>query len=278
MSATITSPRTGTTPTGQHLTGTGIVRSEWIKLRSLRSTLWSYAAVVVVSLGIALLIATAIGFDDAAPPASMSNMIVLQAATFGIYFGQLIVAVLGVLVISGEYSTGMIRSTLTAVPKRLPALAAKALVLFVSTFVVGLVSILGSLLVAVPILGAQGIEADFSDGALWRDPVLAALYLGLVALFALGLGTVLRNSAGGIAAALGTILLLPTILQIFAGLTQAQWAIDLMPYLFSNAGNAMYTPAGEGAALEQWQSGLVVLVWTAVSLTAGALVLRRRDA
>lgn len=275
MSATIATPRPTTT---FHSTGAGIVRSEWVKLRSLRSTVWSYAAVIAVSLGVALLIATVLGFEEVTPPAETHGLIVLQAATFGVYFGQLIVAVLGVLVISGEYSTGMIRSTLTAVPKRLPALAAKALVLFLATFVVGIVSIVASLLVAVPVLDGNGIRADLSEGSLWGNMVLAALYLGLVALFALGLGTVLRSSAGGIAAALGTILLLPTILQIFAGLTQAQWAIDLMPYLFSNAGNGMYTPADAGAALEQWQSALVVVGWTAVSLAAGALVLKRRDA
>jgi ABC-2 type transport system permease protein len=275
MSATITAPRQ---TDNTHLSSVGIVRSEWIKLRTVRSTIWSYAIVVVVSLGIALLLSFATNFGGQAPTTDIHNDIVLQTATFGVYFGQLIVAVLGVLIVSGEYTTGMIRSTLTAVPKRVPALAAKALVLFVATFVVGIISAFGSLLIAVPVLGGQGIDADFSDGSLIGNLVLAAVYLALVAVFALGLGTVLRSSAGGIAAALGTILLLPTILQLFAGLTQAQWAMDLMPYLFSNAGNGMYTPAIGAGGLEQWQSALVVLGWVVVSLVAGALLLKRRDA
>jgi ABC-2 type transport system permease protein len=275
MSATITAPRQ---TDNTHLSSVGIVRSEWIKLRTVRSTIWSYAIVVVVSLGIALLLSFATNFGGQAPPTDIHNDIVLQTATFGVYFGQLIVAVLGVLIVSGEYTTGMIRSTLTAVPKRVPALAAKALVLFVATFVVGIISAFGSLLIAVPVLGGQGIDADFSDGSLIGNLVLAAVYLALVAVFALGLGTVLRSSAGGIAAALGTILLLPTILQLFAGLTQAQWAMDLMPYLFSNAGNGMYTPSIGAGGLEQWQSALVVLGWVVVSLVAGALLLKRRDA
>jgi ABC-2 type transport system permease protein len=278
MSATATAPRPTTSGPSQ-LSTVGIIRSEWIKLRSVRSTVWSYAIVVVVSLGITLLLSFATTFGTEPPPAEVQTDIVLQASTFGIYFGQLIVAVLGVLIISGEYTTGMIRSTLTAVPKRIPALAAKALVLFVATFVVGLVSVFASLLIAVPVLAGQDIHADFSDGSLVGNLVLAAVYLALVAVFALGLGTVLRSSAGGIAAALGTILLLPTILQLFAGLTQAQWAIDLMPYLFSNAGTGMYTPSAGGTiVLEQWQSALVVLAWTAVSLIGGAVLLRRRDA
>jgi ABC-2 type transport system permease protein len=275
MSATMTAPRPSALP---RLSAAGIVRSEWIKLRSVRSTVWSYAIIVVASFGVALLLSTTISFDGTPPPADLHNDLVLQASTFGIFFGQLVVGVLGVLTMSGEYSTGMVRSTLTAVPKRLPALAAKALVLFLTTFVVGLVSVFGSLLIALPLLSTQGVQADFSDASLIGNLVLGALYLGLVAVFALGLGTVLRSSAGGIAATLGTILLLPTIVSLFAALTRADWANDLMPYLFSNAGDGMYNPVPGGAALEQWQSAVVVVAWVAVSLVAGALLLKRRDA
>ncbi|WP_411700229.1 ABC transporter permease subunit [Conyzicola sp.] len=260
------------------LSAIGIVRSEWIKLRSVRSTVWSYAIVVAASIGIAALLASSFGFGEPVPDPTRNNLNIVQTATFGLYIGQLVVAVLGVLVISGEYSTGMIRSTLTAVPKRLPALAAKAVVLFVTTFVVGLISVFAALLVALPILSGFDITADFSDSSLLGNLVLAALYLGLVALFALGLGTVLRSSAGGIAAALGVILLLPTILQLIAGLTQAQWALDLMPYLFSNAGTGMFTESFDPNGLEQWQNTLVVVAWVAVSLIAGAVLLKRRDA
>ena len=276
MSATmIARPTAASLP---RLSAVGILRSEWVKLRSVRSTVWSYAIIVVVSFAIALLLAATIDYDGAAPPAEMQTSIVLQASTFGIYFGQLIVGVLGVLTISGEYSTGMIRSTLTAVPKRLPALAAKALVLFVTTFVVGLISVFGSLLIASPLLAASGVEADYGDGALIGNLLLAALYLALVAVFALGLGTILRSSAGGIAASLGTILLLPTIVSLIAALTQAEWANDLMPYLFTNAGTGMYTPSLGGEGLGQGQNTLVVLAWVAVSLVGGALLLKRRDA
>jgi len=261
-----------------HLSAPGIVNSEWIKLRTVRSTVWSYAIIVLVSLGMALLMSTTIDFGGATVPADQHNGLLLQASTFGIYFGQLVVGVLGVLVISGEYSTGMIRSTLTAVPKRLPALAAKALVLFVTTFVVGLVSTFASFAIAVPLLGRLGVEPDFADGTLLGDLALAALYLALVSVFALGVGTILRSAAGGIAAALGVILLLPTIFQLIAGLTQAQWAADVIPYLLSNAGTGMFTPSFDGSGLEQWQNLLVVLAWVVVSLVGGAVLLKRRDA
>jgi ABC-2 type transport system permease protein len=272
MSATITAPRT---TDGAHLSAVGVLRSEWIKLRTVRSTVWSYAIVIAASFGISALLAATYGFGGQTPPAELHNAIIVQASTFGLYIGQLVVAVLGVLVVSGEYTTGMIRSTLTAVPKRLPALLAKAVVLFLSTFVVGLIALFGSLLIALPLLAADDINADFSDLSLIGNLVLGALYLGLVSLFALGLGTVLRSSAGGIAATLGVILLLPTIISAIIGITGAQWAMDISPYMFATAGTGIFTTGGP---LSQGENLVVVLVWVAVSLVAGAVLLKRRDA
>jgi ABC-2 type transport system permease protein len=267
-----------TAPPLSRLSAPGIINSEWIKLRTVRSTVWSYAVIVLASFGIALLASGTVTYDGSSFPASEQNSLLLQSSTLGIYFGQLVVGVLGVLVISGEYSTGMIRSTLTAVPKRIPALAAKALVLFLTTFVVGLVASFGSFAIATALLGPQGISPDFADGSLIGNLVLSALYLALAAVFALGVGTILRSSAGGIAAALGAILLLPTIFQLIAGITQAQWAADVLPYLISNAGVGMYTPTTDPNALGQVQNLVVVLVWVAVSLVGGAVLLKRRDA
>ena len=267
-----------TAPPLSRLSAPGIVNSEWIKLRTVRSTVWSYVIIVLASFGIAALASGTGGYGDLALPAEQQNSLLLQSSTLGIYFGQLVVGVLGVLVISGEYSTGMIRSTLTAVPKRLPALAAKALVLFVTTVIVGLVASFGSFAIATALLGAQGVSPDFSDGTLIANLALSAVYLGLAAVFALGVGTILRSSAGGIAATLGAILLLPTIFQLIAGITQAQWAADVLPYLIANAGVGIYTPNTSGAGLDQVQNLLVVLVWVAVSLIGGAVLLKRRDA
>jgi ABC-2 type transport system permease protein len=112
---------------------------------------------------------------------------------------------------------------------------------------------------------------------LFGSLLLAALYLALVAVFAFGLGTIVRSSAGGISAALGTILLLPTILQVIAGITQAKWMEDILPYVLSNAGAGMFG-ATTGGKLERWQDVIVVLVWVAVSILGGALLLKRRDA
>jgi len=261
----------------------GILRSEWIKLRSLRSTVWSYLIVVLISLGMAVLLGFSLasgmgGSDVATLPSAEQTLMVLQSAVFGTYFGQLVVAVLGVLVISGEYTTGMIRSTLSAVPKRLPALAGKAVVLFLTTFVVAFVTNLAAFGIAAAIFAGHGAPVS-----LFAENVLlvlggAALYLALVSVFALGIGTVIRSSAGGIAAVLGVLLLLPTVF----GLIPADWASDLLPYLLSTSGMTMYMTIGADPATlagpNAWQSLLVVLGWVTVSIAAAAVLLKRRDA
>ncbi len=258
------------------LTFPRVLRSEWIKLRSLRSTVWSFAIVIAVSAGLALLISLGIPAAEGAVPAAQQRSIVLEASLFGVFFGQLVIAVLGVLVISGEYSTGMIRSTLTAVPRRLPALWAKALVLFVSSYVVGVIGSTLAFLVASPLLASKGFHASLFDGDVIMPILGSALYLAIVSVFALGLGAILRASAGGIAAALGAVLLLPIVFAI----APLQWMHDTAPYLMMNAGLSSFGLRGfaGNSPLDTGQQVLVVAVWAAVSLAAGAILLKRRDA
>jgi ABC-2 type transport system permease protein len=253
----------------------GLLRSEWIKLRSVRSTVWSYATVIVISLGMAAVMSASSGFGGERIPTDAQPAIVAQAATFGVFFGQLVVAALGVLAISGEYSTGMIRSSLTAAPARLPMLAAKAVVLFVCTFVVGVLGTVGSYLVAAPIMAGLGITAGITDPDLLLPLLGGALYLAMVSVFALGIGAILRSSAGGIAAALGAILLLPIAFLMIP----AQWALDVSPFLILNAGLAIFGLNGfTSATFETWQNVLIVLGWVVVALAAASVLLRRRDA
>jgi ABC-2 type transport system permease protein len=273
MSATVAIPNR-TAPTA--LSGSGIIRSEWIKLRSLRSTVWSYAIVVLVSVGLAVLMSATLTPEMLEIMADGEHAaMAAQTATFGVFFGQLVVAVLGVLVISGEYSTGMIRSTLTAVPRRLPTLWAKALVLFVATFVVGIISGVAAFLAAMPILSGLGVHASLFEPLVLQSLLGGALYLALVSVFALGIGTMLRSSAGGVAAALGIVLLLPIVFQMIP----AQWAADVLPYLISQAGLEMFgMPQPGDTAIDMLDNLLIVLAWVAVSLAGAALLLKRRDA
>jgi ABC-2 type transport system permease protein len=261
----------------------GVLRSEWIKLRSLRSTTWSYLIVIAISLGMALIMSLSMasgmsgGTDVSSMPAAEQVSLIVQSSVFGVFFGQLVAGVLGVLVISGEYTTGMIRSTLTAVPKRLPALAAKAVVLFVATFVIGLLANLGAFLVASVVFAGSDVSASLADPAVFLPILGGALYLALVALFALGVGTMIRSSAGGIAAVLGVVLLLPTVLQMIP----AEWAQDLIPYLISSAGLGIFTsqtaePTAD--AFGAWLNLLIVLAWVGASIAGAAVLLKRRDA
>lgn len=263
---TITSPAAGS-----GLTVTGVLRSEWIKLRSVRSPFWSFAIAILVTVGFAALISPSVGpdgvIDVSDNAAGLANI-----ATIGVQFSQIVVAVLGVLIITGEYSTGMIRSTLTAVPGRLGALAAKSVVLFVATFVVAVVASVLAFAVASGMLAAQGISASLLDSAVFLPILGGALYLGLLALFALGVGTILRSSAGGIATVLGVLLLLPTLLSVLP----FQWATDLAPFLFSNAGTYFWHP--EFSDREVWQNLLITVGWVVASLGIGSLLLKRRDA
>ena len=266
-------------PTGSDLSFIGLLRSESIKLWSLRSTYWTFSLVVVASLGLAVAMSFAMsaataGFDPAtgAAMAIDNSQLFVLVSTTGLGLGQLIVAVLGVLSISGEYSSGMIKSTLTAVPGRLPALWAKVIVLFGFTFLVGLFSVVGSFLVAAPILGAKDVTASLFDVDVFLPLLGNVLFLALVAVFAIGIGTIVRSSAGGIATVLGIILLLPTVVALFSILVE--WVADIVPFMFTVAGSEMITPN----TMESWQAFLIVLAWVAVSLGTAALLLKRRDA
>lgn len=274
MSATLAT-NTSRTSLGR-LTFPRVVRSEWIKLRSVRSTFWTYAIVLVLGVGVAALVAINVP-DSAADQMSADSKTssVMAVSSLGLYLAQLAVAVLGVLAIAGEYSTGMIRSSFAAVPRRRPVLVAKSAVLFVTSFIVGVVTILAGYAIAAPVLSGKGFTPDLADaGTVWSI-LGGGLYLGLVAVFALGIGTLLRAAAGGIAAALGILLLLPVMVDLAFSFIQAGWLEKLPQYLLSSAGMAL---AGAPSPLEPWQNVAVVVAWTAVPFVLSLVVLNRRDA
>jgi ABC-2 type transport system permease protein len=304
--STTTAGTTTSTTAGTHVRGLsfgGELRSEWIKLRSLRSTLWCYLIIVLLTIGLALLIAGALPAPASGAPApshDVQQSTWVTVATLGIGFAQLVSAVLGALVITGEYGTGMIRSTFAAVPKRLPAIVAKALVFGVTTFVVALVGLVIAAIVTAPLLPAKGVTPDFGDGKVWVALLGGAGYIALIGLLALGIGLIIRSSAGGIAAALGLVLVVPTILQILASVTRATWPANIAAFLPSAAGGKLYAypgaaaeslapsrPGGAASAaaaatdtitLDSWQALLVLLGWVVVAFVVGAILVKRRDA
>lgn len=279
-------------PTNARLSFGGILRSEWIKLVSLRSTVWCYVILVVLTIGMTALLAglSGVGVPEEGTGAFSSEAVQstwLQTATVGTNLGQLVVAVLGAIVITGEYGTGMIRSTFAAVPGRSAALVGKIVVFGGVTFVVSFVSLVISALLAAPLLAANGYAVDVADGNVWLGLVGAAGFVTLIGLMALGIGTILRNTAGAIATALGLLLVLPGILQIFAAVTQIEWLFDVVAFLPSSAGAALTSyptapieyPPGMFVplTLEPVQALIVLIAWVAVPLVVGAVLLKRRD-
>jgi len=272
----------------------GVVRSEWIKLRSLRSTFWCYLIVVLLMIGLAALVASALptdaGAGGAAGPRGAAALPTkpdatwLLVSTVGVTFAQLVIAVLGALVVTGEYGTGMIRSTFAAVPTRLPALAAKALVFGVVTFVVTFASLVVGALLAAPILDGRGTHPDLGDSSVWLALVGAAGYLTLLGILAMAIGLLIRSTAGAIATALGLVLVAPIIFSLVASLTQADWPRNVGAFLPSGAGGRMYAFEPTGGVshgiltLDGWQGLLVLAGWCVVAAIAGGILVKRRDA
>jgi ABC-2 type transport system permease protein len=282
---------TATPRSTTRLTFGGVLRSEWIKLWTLRSTFWCCVIVVLLSIGIGLLLGTV------QPPARAGVLVVVNPttaqqqatavrdATVGTGIGQLVLSVLGVLVISGEYGTGMIRSTFAAEPRRLPTLIAKAIVLGITTFLVGLVTVFGTAAIIFPLLPALHVHPDWGNSKLLLAMVGAAVYLALISLIAFSIGALIRNTAGGIAAALGLILVAPAILDIVAATTGATWAMNLVSFAPTNAGAKLFAYVSSSpsttsgvVSLDAHEGGLVLLAWFVVLFVAAAVLLKRRDA
>lgn len=259
------------------------LRSEWIKFWSLRSTYWAIAATIVAMVLMSLLMA--VGLSQSAANGFDAGLDSTMVVGLSYSMAQLVIAVLGVLMISGEYSTGMIRSTLTAVPKRIPALAAKAIVITAVSFVVGVLGVALSYVLTIPLLSDVGGAADLGNADTLRMFWGTGLYLAAVGLFGLAIGALVRHSAGAIATAVGFLLLLPIVFQLAMG--ALEWLRDAYPYLPTVAGErivAIDSPgmematAGMPPLLDHWAGLGVFAIYIAVALLAAAVLLRRRDA
>lgn len=254
-----------------------VVTSEWIKFRTVRSTAWTLPITALVMVGLAVLQAWGLTQmpADATYPISAAGIV-----TGGAFLAQLVVTVLGVLAITGEYTTGMIRSTLAAVPRRLPALWAKALVLFVVVFVVSVAAIALSWVAALPFLNNLGLEVDLGNSEHLRVLLGTALYLSTIAVFAFAIGALVRHSAGALAIVLGLLLVVETV---FSAIPLRFFEV-ISPYLPSTAGSRILTD-GEmlgasmgGVDLTPWQGYGILAAWVVLLLAAAAVLLRRRDA
>lgn len=251
-----------------------VLRSEWIKFWSLRSTWLTLLAAVVAMIAIGWLVGWATNSHWAsAPPDERLGFEPIGRSLVGVNLAQLAVGVLGVLLISGEYATGMIRATLSAVPTRAPVLWAKAGLFALVTYVLMLATTLVAFIGGQHFLASHGttLSAPFALHAV----VGVAGYLTLVGVLAVALGFIIRSTAGGITALVGLLLVVPGIGQVLP----LSWRNHTLPYLPSNAGASMYTLHPEDPAALSSSMGLLVLcLWVAAALALAYGLLKRRDA
>ena len=250
-----------------------VITAEWLKLITLRSS-W---ITITLGIGALALMGGVIGFFvnrdwDHMRPGRQAAFDAVGTSLSGAQFTQLAIGVMGVLFVTGEYGTGMIRSTLTAVPKRLPVLWGKALVFGAITLVLTEIASFVGFFVGQATLGTHAVTLS-SDGAL-RAVIGTGLYLTVVALIGIALGFIIRSTAGGIAALVAILLVLPGVVSILP----ETWQTNISPYLPSNAGAALYDLHPESTSLAPWNGFAVFCLYATAALVAAAIVLKRRDA
>jgi ABC-2 type transport system permease protein len=257
-----------------------LLAAEWTKIRSVRSTVWTLILFVVITIGLSALLSFLITSSWTGPhAASRDAQVTLDPVGFilgaGLNLGQLTICVLGVLVISTEYSTGVIRASLLAVPRRLPMLAAKGVVLAALLFVVAEVVCFCSFFLGSAILHSR-VPVSLSDNNVTRAVVGAGLALTVLGVFSMAIGGLIRHTAGAITTSIGIVFVLP----ILSGLLPSSWGAHVNGYLPEQAASVVaqaHAPAG-GNVLSAWEGFGVFCLWTAVLLVACAILLRRRDA
>ncbi|MBV9207347.1 MAG: ABC transporter permease subunit [Actinobacteria bacterium] len=255
------------------LTWPGVLRSEWTKLWSLRSSVYTLLAAVAVMIGFGLIFAAAqtAGPGHPGPPGAGDPA---TAPLDGVYLAQLVIAVQGVLLISGEYATGSIRSTLAAVPSRLPVLWAKGAVLAAVTLTLMAAAAIAAFLGGQAVLSGKHLGASLSEPGMLRAVLGAALYLTVAGLLGLGLGALLRRTAAAIAVAAGLLLVLP----ILASLLPGSWSSHITKFLPANAGQAILNVHHVADSLSPWAGLALFSAYAVAALAAAAILLLRRDA
>jgi hypothetical protein len=276
MSTTALTRPTRLQPAGsqrERVTLNRVMNSEWIKFRSLRSSWYTLLGAVAALIGIGLIVgyATSVSNWTKLAPEDTAPSAILQ----GFLMAQLLIGVLGVLFVTGEYGTGMIRSTFAAVPKRLPVFGAKAGVFGAIALVSMTVASFVTFLAANAIfLRPDGHGSSLSDPGALRVVAGTGVYLAVVAVLGGAIGWIVRSTAGAISALVGLLMILP----VLAGLLPDSISSSIVPYLPSNAGEAFITSVPTADSLAPWTGLGVFVLWVAGALVVAAVVVRRRDA
>jgi len=251
----------------------GALRSEFTKIRSVRSTYWTLLAMFVVVVGFGALASTGAAHGPHGP-----NFDPTRQSLAGLYIGQLIIGVLGVLVISSEYGTGMIRTTLTTNPHRGMMIAAKGVVFTAVAFVTSLVTSFAAFFVGQALMSSDHISTTIGSPNVLRAVIGGALFLTACGVLAFGLGLLLRHSAAGIAATVGLLF----VVTILVNFLPQSWQNDVNKWIPALAGGQLWMtkslPPGNTPMFSAWPSFAVLCGYAAIAVAAGVILFRKRDA
>lgn len=253
------------------------LHAEWTKLHTAPGTGWVLLVAVSATVGLSWLASAAVGFQGG----GLQDPV--KISLIGVQAGQAIFALFGVLIITGEYSSGMIRSTLSAMPRRWTMLAAKAAMLTGLALPAGVLAVLGSIVVGRFILPGNGFTTSLgfpplslADPPTMRAAAGSVIYLALIALLGLGIATLVRDSAVAVGAVLGLLYLLPILTQVVG---DPEWKRLLQQIAPTTAGLAIQSTVDlESLAISPWLGLGVLAAWAAGAMLAAAAVLQLRDA
>jgi ABC-type transport system involved in multi-copper enzyme maturation permease subunit len=251
----------------------GALRSEFTKIRSVRSTYWTLLVLVIVTVGIGTLSclgAVSRGADHG------PNFDPAFRSLVGLILGQLIIAVLGALTITSEYATGMIRTSLAAAPRRRTLFAAKAVVFAVVSLITGLVASFASFFIGQAILSSKHLNTTLSQPHVLRAVIGGGLFLAVCGLLSFGLGAVLRHTAAAITASIGLLF----VILILSNFLPQTWQVHVDKWIPFNAGSQIWSVVTDPSAhmFSAWTGFGVFAAYAAIAIAAGLILFRRRDA
>ena len=282
MSTAAPASRTPRTWPGGRVTFGRVVRSEWIKTVTVPSTIILLAVSFAVMVGLGALVAWGtvelVNDPEAGPPEGVGGppeSLAYDIPASGLPFGQLLIAALAVVLIGSEYTTGMIRSTMVAVPTRFPALLAKTLVIAVISFLLGVLAAFTTYLLAQPILSGADLEFGLGADGVLPSIINTGTVLALIAVMGVGIGGLLRNTAGGVVTLVGALFVLPIIAALLTGL--ADWVEDAARFLPSAAATQLVATEVQTGQFNQVEGGLILAGWAVVLLAAAMIVIKKRD-
>jgi len=251
-----------------------VLQAEWIRFRSLRSTWITLAVTILFVVGLGALFTAARAAHW--PPDDPSEALTFdptRASLGGTFLAQLAVGVLGVLLVTGEYSTGMIRATFTAVPRRLAVLTGRSVVFAVVTFVLLLPTCVIAFVLGQHLLSSKDIQTHFGAPGVTRAVIGAALYLVAIGLLGVALGWLVRHTAGAIAVLVGLLLILPILVHLLPD----PWPDRISKWLPGDAGQALWAVRHDPTSLAPWAGFGILMLYVAAGLIGAALLLHRRD-